>query len=569
MHKLAFGCLICMSIAVLTSCQGVSGGSGNSGGNPPASGQTATLTVKTSGAGSGTVTSTPQGINCPGTCSASFTQGGKVTLTATPGGGSTLGAWSGACSGTAASCSLTLSSDQSVAASFVKADLSAINHIIILLQENRSFDHYFGHLAQYWAANGFAPEPFDGEPADASNPGVTAGSTVNAFHLTTTCVENPSPSWNESHSDWNHEDPTSSTALLDGFVRTAASEKSPTTGLPYHDSQGIRVMGYYTERELPYYYFMASNFGTSDRWFSPVMTRTQPNRMYLYAGTSHGHVYPLATNSPQLSDQTIFQLLQNSGISWKIYVDPLTKSDGSKCSTTQCLYGQSYINQFTFGNTIVSKYPQNLAPISQYLTDVKNGTLPQVAFMEPASQQLLDEHPADDDLAANQVPNVESGSAYAASLINALMNSPSWKDSVFFFSFDEAGGFYDHVAPQPAVSPDGIPPSDLVTSPKPDICAPGNGAGGYTCNFTLTGYRVPLIVISPFAKKHYVSHTVADYTALLKFIETRFSLPSLTARDAAQTDMSEFFDFVNKPWATPPKPPAQPTNGACYLDHLP
>ena len=76
-------------------------------------------------------------------------------------------------------------------------------------------------------------------------------------------------------------------------------------------------------------------------------------------------------------------------------------------------------------------------------------------------------------------------------------------------------------------------------------------------------------MISPFSKKHYVSHTVADYTALLKFIETRFNLPTLTARDAAQMDMTEFFDFADEPWATPPKPPAQPTNGPCYLDHLP
>jgi phospholipase C len=328
-------------------------------------------------------------------------------------------------------------------------------------------------------------------------------------------------------------------------------------------------MGYYTDRELPYYYFIASNFGTSDRWFSPVMTRTQPNRMYLYAATSHGHVYPLTPTTGQLTDKTIVQLLQENGISWKIYVHPIAQAGGNQCSSTSCLFGQSYINQFTFGNTIVQKYPQNLAPISQYFTDVQNGTLPQVAIIEPASQASLDEHPADSDLPGNAVPNVESGSQFVSTLINALMSSSSWKDSVFFLTFDEAGGFYDHVPPQPAVSPDGIPPSDLVTSSNPDICAAGNGAGGFTCDFTLTGYRVPLIVISPFAKKHYVSHTVADYTAMLKFIETRFNLPSLTARDAAQMDMTEFFDFVNEPWASPPKPPAQPTNGACYLDHLP
>jgi len=314
---------------------------------------------------------------------------------------------------------------------------------------------------------------------------------------------------------------------------------------------------------------MASNFGTSDRWFSPVMTRTQPNRMYLYAATSHGHVYPLTPTSGQLTDRTIVELLQDNGISWKIYAHP----DAHGCSKPSCLWAQSYINQFTYGNTVLQKYPQNLAPISQYLSDVKNGTLPQVAFIEPASEVSLDEHPSDDDVQPQLAPNVESGSQYVSSLINTLMNSPSWKDSVFFLSFDEFGGFYDHVPPQPAVSPDGIPPSDLNTisgtASGPDVCSAGNGAGGYTCDFTLTGYRVPLIVISPYAKKHYVSHAVADYTALLKFIETRFNLPSLTARDAAQMDMTEFFDFIHEPWATPPTPPTQPTNGPCYLDHLP
>ncbi|HEV2115639.1 MAG TPA: alkaline phosphatase family protein [Terriglobales bacterium] len=554
-------------LVVFTDCQGARGNSsgGNGGTPPPPPPLAENLTIKMSGAGSGTVTSKPKGINCPTTCQATFNQGTKVTLTATPGSNSSLDSWSGACTGSSSTCTVTLSSNQTVTASFHQADVSVLNHVIILLQENRSFDHYFGHLADYWAANGYSAEPFDGEPADASNPSTTPGTPVSAFHLTTTCVENPSPSWNESHADWNHEDPTSSTPLLDGFVRSAASEKSPTTGLPYIDSKGIRVMGYYTDRELPYYYFMASNFGTSDRWFSPAMTRTQPNRMYLYAATSHGHVYPLTPTSPLLSDQTIFQLLQNNGISWKIYVHP----DANGCSKPSCLFAQSYMNQFTYGATILQNFPQNYAPISQYFSDVQNGTLPQVAFIEPASESLLDEHPADDDLQAQFIPNVQTGSNYAASLINALMSSSSWKDSVFFLSFDEGGGFYDHVAPQPAVNPDGIPPSDLVTGPSPDICAAGNGAGGYTCNFTLTGYRVPLIVISPFAKKHYVSHTVADYTALLKFIETRFNLPSLNARDAAQMDMTEFFDFTNKPWATPPKPPAQPTNGSCYLNQLP
>jgi phospholipase C len=148
-------------------------------------------------------------------------------------------------------------------------------------------------------------------------------------------------------------------------------------------------------------------------------------------------------------------------------------------------------------------------------------------------------------------------------LINGLMQSSYWKDSAFILTYDENGGLYDHVAPQPAVSPDGIKPVDLLPG---DICTTTTGP---TCDFVYTGYRIPLIVVSPYTKKNYVSHTVADATAILKLIETRFNVPALTKRDAAQPDMTEFFDFSNPPWMTPPTPPAQATNGACYVDHLP
>jgi phospholipase C len=143
------------------------------------------------------------------------------------------------------------------------------------------------------------------------------------------------------------------------------------------------------------------------------------------------------------------------------------------------------------------------------------------------------------------------------------MTSTSWKDSVFILTFDEAGGLYDHVAAQPAVSPDGIKPKDLLLG---DICTQTTGP---TCDFTYTGYRLPLIVVSPYAKKHYVNHNVADFTAILKLIETRFKLASLTKRDAAQINMTQFFNFNFPPWMTPPTPPAQNTSGACYLNQLP
>jgi phospholipase C len=140
------------------------------------------------------------------------------------------------------------------------------------------------------------------------------------------------------------------------------------------------------------------------------------------------------------------------------------------------------------------------------------------------------------------------------------MNSPYWKDGVFFLTFDEAGGFYDHVAGQPAVHPDGLPPSDLRPADKADIQPPAD--------FNRTGFRVPLLVISTFAKKNFVSHSVADYTAILKFIETRFSLPNLTERDKAQIDMQEFFNFATPPTPNPITPPLQQLNMICDYTKL-
>ena len=525
----------------------------------------AQLTVTVSG--NGTVASAPAGINCPKTCTASFTSGTTVSLSAAPASGFNFSGFNGACSGTTCQVALASGQDASVSATFAQAqshDINSINHILVMLQENRSFDHYFGHLLDYWKANGFPQATngttFDGEPSNASNLDDN-GTTLSVYNLATACTENPSPSWDEAHVDRNRNDSTSAdNAPMDGFVHTAGKD---AMGFGFFDVLGHRAMGYYTGNQLNYYYFMASSFATSDRWFSPVMTRTQPNRMYLYAATSAGHVYPLQdSNSPQVTSETIIQLLQDHGISWKIYVHP----DGRGCATPSCLYAQSYLNQFAYGQYVINHMPNQFAPTAQFMSDLKNGTLPQVALVEPASEVALDEHSSDDDV--TNPPNVQSGAAYVAGFINALMAGPAWKDSVFILTFDEGGGFYDHVPPQPATPPDSIEyPIDLKTSATgTDICY-GNTSNP-VCGFFFTGFRVPLIMISPFTKKNYVSHTVMDYTAILKLIETRFNLPSLTARDAAQADMTEFFDFNSIPWATPPTPPRQLQNMSCVLEAL-
>ena len=562
--RLWIACIAISGLLLLSACQGLKAGPA-----PPTAVQ---LTVTETGAGTGTVTSNPAGINCGQTCTATFNTGTTVTLTATPDAGFAFGGWSGACSGTG-TCALPVSGPATVTATFT-ASLQSINHIVFMMQENRGFDHYFGALRAFWAANGFSDVQFDGLPqfnspagTTPSNPGcdpafpfnpptqtndcmIDANSpNIQSFHMTSVCVENPSPSWNESHNDLNHENPVAAptpTGPLDGFVWTAAHDARNNTPTPLNDVNGVRAMGHYDGGDLNYYYFMASSFATSDRWFSPVMSRTQPNRMYSLAATSAGHAYPLLSGATPLPNKTIFDALQAAGVSWKVYVTDLDASPPQQDSS---------LNSFV----IASQFPQNFVPASHFATDAASGSLPQVAMIDPGYNSGLDEHPAEDPTAPGG--SVQVGANYVSTLINALMTSPSWKDSVFILTWDEDGGFYDHVTPQAAMSPDGIPPSDLLPG---DVCTQVTGP---TCDFVFTGFRVPLIVVSPFAQKHFVSHTVADYTAILKFIETRFNVPSLTKRDAAQMDMTEFFDFVNDPWKTPPTNiPAQNTGGSCNLN---
>ncbi|HEX6880590.1 MAG TPA: alkaline phosphatase family protein [Terriglobales bacterium] len=412
--------------------------------------------------------------------------------------------------------------------------LSQIKHVVWMLQENRSFDTYFGKLNDYRQSQGLGAD-VDGMPSNASNPSVDASTQVEAFHLNTVCIENVTPSWDESRRDINRYNPNSKTGPMDGFVYSAGrfAQAENLNGGNYADTAGIRAMGYYTDRELPYYYFMATQFGTSDRFFSPILSRTPPNRVANLAASALGVVNNIPAGMT-FSQKTIFHLLQEAGKTWKIYETS----------------GNTYLGYFT---PFYTQHKDHIFPIDQYFTDVKNNSLPDVAFIETGVEtsetggtSALDEHPG---------ANAQKGAAYVAKIINALMNSPSWSSTAFFLAYDEGGGLYDHVNPQPAVNPDDIAP----------MLGPTNDVDDYS----RTGFRVPMLVVSPFAKKGYVSHTVMDTTAILKFIENRFGLPSLTARDAAQPDMAEFFDLTNVPNQKAPSPPTQPTNAPCTPHTLP
>jgi phospholipase C len=370
------------------------------------------LTVNSAGTGAGTVTSTPAGINCPQTCTASFPKGTAVVLTATPEEGTTFAGWSGVCTGTG-TCKLTLEASTAVTPTFEQgtAGITSLKHIIFFAQENRSLDNYFGAMRQYWQENGIPDQSFDGlpqfnptsgqaplygpppaipgcNPADASKCVWDPSHTVASFHMISVCNENTSPSWQEAHIDWDYEDPVGKDpAKNNGFVHTAAGDARQNPGTPFYDINGLRAMGYWNGTDMNYDYFMASSFATSDRFFQPVMARTEVNREYIDAATSGGYALPNGTDAqdtPQLKSKLIFEELQAAGISWKVYINP----EGTGCAgppyQTSCLIKQGYLEGFSYAETIVAKYPQNVAPISEYFSDLENGTLPQVAEIEPA-----------------------------------------------------------------------------------------------------------------------------------------------------------------------------------------
>lgn len=382
--------------------------------------------------------------------------------------------------------------------------LGNVNHIIFFLQENRSFDTYFGLMGQYRANNGYT-DAFDGLPLTVSIPGKT-GDQITPFHLKTVCMENLTANWDAVHKDVNNGN-------MDQFLVNALPSS--------YDPDGTRAIGYYNWQDLPYYYNLAFQFATSDRYFSSTLAPTVPNRMYMFSATSQGNVLDSLNPPPGgYTMPTIFSLLDAAGISWRMYYQDALHIN---------------LKSYAIWGTDSSK----VVPLANWYNDVTNdSTLPQVIFFERGGGS--DEHPG---------ANVQQGAAVAVGIINALFASPAWQDSIYIETYDEGGGAYDHVPPQPAVAPDTIQPN-LTTGDQPG-------------DFASTGFRVPLMVVSPWTKSHFVSHVVRDHSSILKLIETRFNLPSMTLRDANADNMTEFFDFSSATWATPPTMPTQPTNGQC------
>ena len=502
--------------------------------------------------------------------------------------------------------------------------VNSIDHVIFMLQENHSFDNYFGMLNPYRKAHGwnigddgkeYDVDGIDDKLATISNQD-DGGKSYSLFKFTSSCVDDMSSAWLASYGDVNRYDfLTSRTINMDGFVHNAEGYgnsclASGTCSGSFTDTTGQRAMGYYDQDFLNYYYFMASQFAVSDRWFSPVASKSIDNRIATFSGgTTQGLVKDPGGDDqlPQLNIGSIFQELDQAGVSWKIYYTvtqgfclqedscPANVEDRLPATTfSSFTYSTKYLYVPSAGaacapptqpSNVVGDStnsfcidPTHIAPLSQYFTDLTGGTLPSFAFIESGSG-VNDEHPGSGQ-------EVLAGQAAVAKVVDALMNSPEWASSVFFFSYDEGGGPYDHVPPVPGHSNDNTAPA---LGPIPDIssiavnpdaykpCVPVGGTPTTHCDLNATdpganpgdaaaqqgfaaqlGFRVPNIVISPFTRRHYVSHVPMDHTAIIKFVESRFigSSAHLTPRDAAQPTLLDFFDFTNIPWSTPPAPPA-------------
>ncbi len=346
-----------------------------------------------------------------------------------------------------------------------------ITHVVIVMQENRSFDHMLG-----------AGKGWDGVPATFTNPDAN-GNPVPAFHMTgaTGCVLTDPPHQGTAMlAGWDQ-------GAMDGFVKSAAVK----------GSDGHFVMGYHDEADLPFYYFLAKTFATSDRYFSSALAGTWANRDYLYAGTSDGIT---DTGVGILTKPTIFDALTAANVSWGVYSNGAPRQD-------------------SLGWT---KFHAGVADFETFVAALGDGSLPAVSFVDPGGAQ--DEHPPGD---------VHGGEDWAHRIVTAATTSPLWKELAVFYTYDEAGGLADHVPP----------PTACLASPD-------------QTRFDHLGIRVPLYVISPWARLGYVSHRTHDHTSLLRFVELLWDLPALTGRDANADAMLDLFDFRCGRDLTPPTLPA-------------
>lgn len=415
---------------------------------------------------------------------------------------------------------------------------SPIHHTVVIFQENRSFDNYFG---TYPYAPGFKALPQT--PQDVRNLNYVTGSVTRDAYgpvYNPDANGNPVYPWHDAgkaaiqETDVNHGyGPMISMVnggKMDMFYMVNHNSGKPTDT----NDKGLLSMSYFDYNEVPAYWQYAQHYALADNYFQPAYGPSTPGALYLVAAQSGngGQVDsntnpnaritgdPSPKNGPFGGDSTnglkynltypnIGDKLSSTNQSWAWYAggwDAAKKDPSSDAAKTYSPHHNPF--QY-FQNYEDGKYNNNLKDYDSFTKDIQNGNLPAVSFIKAGYGD--DEHPG----TGNQ--STPSAEEFTVNTINQIMNSPYWKDTAIIVTYDESGGFYDHVAP-PTITPN----ADSLQGDGP---------------------RIPTLVISPYAKQNYVSHVQYDHSSILKFLEWNYHLPALNGKDAAANNMLDMFDF--------------------------
>ena len=358
-----------------------------------------------------------------------------------------------------------------------------IKHLISLMQENHSFDNYFG---TYPGADGIPPGVcMPVNPEDPSNK-----DCVQPFHLGNRAIEDLDHTSNTHIQEYRG-------GKMDGFVWAFGQQ----------GKDGTLAMGHYDGTDLQYYWNIADQYVLFDRFFTSAAGGSVANHMFWVTGQAGTNGHNDSIPKSGWGDiPTIFDRLEAAGVSWKFYVqnyDPTItyRSRGSGDRGAQVVwvplldYARYVDDPKLFGHIV---------DLSEYYTDLHNGTLPAVSYIVPSGAS---EHPPG---------SVQAGERFVKQLHTALMESSAWSSSAFIWTYDDWGGWYDHVAP-------------------PDV-----GEHGY-------GFRAPALLVSPYAKRGYIDHTQLDFTSILKFIEENWNVAPLASRDGNAVSFMDAFDFSQPP----------------------
>ena len=416
--------------------------------------------------------------------------------------------------------------------------------------ENHAYDNYLGMLGR---GDGFTLGA-DGAPTAVNH--LPDGRQYRAHHFPSTAQEggDPTQTWHASHIQYGSGD-------NGGFAASIADTvPGADPGVP---------MGYWTDADIPFYYGLAKTFPVADRWFCSCLGPTFPNRRFLISGTAHGLIDDLPWDLVDYPPAgTIFDQLSRHDISWvnyhnvhpvKVLLKRLLGTRGLVALRRLASVGRwlpAAVNAVRGNKSFTADlYPlgfarsvRHLRNTRRFFSDAAAGTLPAFSLVDPDFGVYSEENPQD----------ISHGESFAAAVVDAVMRGPAWESTLLLWIYDEHGGYYDHVPPPEAVAPDDVParnwqlglPSWLRTLLKPllrkELAELANADTGPAV-YDRLGFRVPAVIVSPYARPDFVLHEVLDHTSVLKLLEEKWNLPPLTRRDALAMSPLAALDLKSGP----------------------